>query len=76
MVNKRNWMGMLVVMLAIGVVLVGCPNDTTTPDEFKLEELLREYMGPDSQTWGDGENAEKVEVYFLDYDRFAALKPN
>ncbi|MDR2786333.1 MAG: hypothetical protein LBB83_10520, partial [Treponema sp.] len=70
MVNKRNWMGMLVVMLAMGVVLVGCPNDTTTTDEFNLDELLREYMGPNPQTWGDDDNPEEVDVYFLDYSRF------
>jgi hypothetical protein len=29
-------LGMLVLMLAMGIVLVACPNDTTTtPDEFK-----------------------------------------
>jgi hypothetical protein len=74
MISKRNWMGMLVVMLAMGIVLAGCPNDTTTPDEFKLEELLREYMGSEPQTWGDGDDAEEVEVYFLEYNRFDDFK--
>jgi hypothetical protein len=74
MVNRRNWMGILVVMMAIGIVLVGCPNDTTTPDEFKLDELLREYMGPNPQTWGDDEHREEVDVYFLDHSRFDEFK--
>jgi hypothetical protein len=74
MVNKRNLMGMLVVMLAMGVVLGGCPNDTTTPDEFKLDELLRKYMGPNPQTWGDDDHREDVDVYFLDHSRFDAFK--
>jgi hypothetical protein len=74
MVNKRNWMGMLAVMLAMGVVLAGCPNDTTTTtDEFNLVELLREYMGPNPQTWGD-DNPEAVDVYWLDHSRFDVFK--
>jgi hypothetical protein len=71
---KRNWMGILVVMLAMGVVLAGCPNDTTTTDEFNLDELLRKYMGPNPQTWGDNDNREEVAVYYLDHSRFDAFK--
>jgi hypothetical protein len=71
---KRNWMGMLVVMLAMGVVLAGYPNDTTTTDEFNLDELLREYMGPNPQTWGNDDNPVEVDVYFLDHSRFDAFK--
>jgi hypothetical protein len=68
-------MRMLVVMLAMEVVLVGCPNDTTTSDEFKLDELLRTYMGTDPQIWGaDVNKPEDVDVYFLDYSRFDAFK--
>jgi hypothetical protein len=61
-------------MLAMGVVLGGCPNDTTTPDEFNLDELLRKYMGPDPQTWGDDDHREDVDVYYLDPSRFDAFK--
>jgi hypothetical protein len=76
MVNKRNWMGILAVMMAIGVVLAGCPNDTTTTDEFNLDELLRKYMGPNPQTWtwGDDGHQEDVDVYFLDHGRFDEFK--
>jgi hypothetical protein len=72
--NKTFVSGMLTVLLAIGIVLVGCPNDTTTSDEFKLDELLREYMVPNPQTWGDDEHREEVNVYFLDYSRFDEFK--
>jgi hypothetical protein len=42
--------------------------------EFKLEELLCEYMGPSPQTWGDDNNPEEVDVYYLDHSRFDAFK--
>ncbi|MDR2740687.1 MAG: hypothetical protein LBB98_00810, partial [Treponema sp.] len=42
--------------------------------EDKLDELLRKYMSPDPQTWGDDEHPEDVDVYFLDHSRFDAFK--
>jgi hypothetical protein len=40
----------------------------------KLDELLRKYMVPQRQTWGDEDNPEEVDVYFLDHSRFADFK--
>jgi hypothetical protein len=40
----------------------------------KLDELLRKYMGPNPQTWGDDEHQEEVDVYYLDHSRFDAFK--
>jgi hypothetical protein len=70
---------MLVVILAMGVVPAACPTDTTSPDtpapdEFNLDKLLRKYLGPNPQTWGDGSNQEEVDVYWLDHSRFDTFK--
>jgi hypothetical protein len=55
------------------MAVVGCEHETPL-DEFNLDELLRKYMGPQPQTWGEGDDIEEVEVYFLDPRRFDAFK--
>ncbi|GHU27378.1 hypothetical protein FACS1894164_19470 [Spirochaetia bacterium] len=74
MANKKFFGVMLVMVLAFGLVLAGCPTDNDDDDEFKLDELLREYMSPNPQTWGEGEEAKDVDVYYLDPIRFVAFK--
>jgi hypothetical protein len=71
MTNKKMWWGMLVGLLALGLIVAGCPTDNGEPDPWPLEEHLRKYMGPSLQTWDDDED---VPVYFLDSDRFDAFK--
>jgi hypothetical protein len=40
----------------------------------KLDELLRKYMAPRSETWGNDDRREDVDVYYLDHGRFDAFK--
>jgi hypothetical protein len=74
MTNKKQVWGMLALALTFGLVVMGCPTDGGEPDPWPLEEHLRKYIAPEKQTWGEGDNAEDVSLYFLAPDRFEAFK--
>jgi hypothetical protein len=71
MAKKKLFLGMLVMALALGMVLTGCPTEAEETDAPTLDELLRTYMGPNEENWGDEGIAS---VYYLDPDRFAEFK--
>jgi hypothetical protein len=67
--KKKGLLGMLAGLLAFGMVLSGCPTET---DTWTLKELLRKYMAPSSEIWGEDE--EYTYVYYLDHLRIEEFK--
>jgi hypothetical protein len=77
MTNKKIFWGMLALVLTFGFVVAGCGS---TPKKslkespvalgLTLDESLRKYMGPQEQTWDDG----NASVYYLDPLHFEAFK--
>jgi len=59
MKNKRNWLGVLVMVLVFGMAVVGCDNDTTNGGNNGGNTIINPFIG----TW-------KGQIYSSNYFTF------
>jgi hypothetical protein len=80
MANKKLLWGILALVLALGMVLVGCATkpepESEETDIWSLDKILRKYMAPQEQTWDNNgvKDAQYTYVYFLDPLQFEEFR--